>query len=178
MAKGRKSAIVGRGTIFVLAYDMRTAEAWADAHGLRKDRYRYVVNTDVFDVMGPNDTYAYVSGVDRTGDLYVRAMGIIRDRNLEWCGKDPYILVRDENGNVPPVTDVAPHDYDRPPGAAVIGPDGEPRDRPCLQCGRGSGAEVHRAVALMARCTCEGGPRSVIEVHDPDCSLHNTGVLT
>lgn len=142
MTKGRKSAVVGRGTIFVLAHDMRTAEAWADAHHLRKDRYRYVVNLDVFDVMGPNDTYAYVEGyVDHRH--HVEAMGIIRDRGLEWCGKDPYILVRDEDGTVPALPDVAPHGYDKPDGAAVLGPDGQPRDRPCLQCGRGGSAKVH-----------------------------------
>lgn len=102
MAGARKPAMVSRGTIFVLAENMVTAEAWAAAHGLDKDKYRYVVNETVLDIWGPNDTYAPVAGLDQAGERYIKLMAIVRERNLEWCGKDPYILVRGENGRPAP----------------------------------------------------------------------------
>lgn len=106
MARGRKPASVARGTIFVLAESMVKADEWAAAHGIGKDKYRYVVNADVFDVMGPNDTYAYVAGFDQAGSRYIELSGIVRDRDLEHCGKDAYILDRDpQTGRVPRVVE-------------------------------------------------------------------------
>ena len=32
--------------------------------------------------------------------------------------------------------------------------------------------------AVRARCTCQPGPRSTMEQHDPDCSLLKTGYLS
>lgn len=109
----KKAVVVERGTIFVLATDMVTADAWATAHRLGKDRYRYVVNPEVFDVMGGHDSYAVVAGYD-THPLHMVCMGIVRAKGLEWCEKDPHILCRDETGKVvrrPDEVDLYRHEY-------------------------------------------------------------------
>jgi hypothetical protein len=100
MARGRKAATVARGSVFVLAADMRTAEKWAAAVGLSKDRYRYAVNTAVFDVLGPHDSYGFVAGFERAGSRHTEIMGLVRRLDIPWCERDPYALVRGEDGTV------------------------------------------------------------------------------
>jgi hypothetical protein len=111
----KKGPMVSRGTIFVLADTMKTAEAWAAAHKLRKDRWRYAVNAEVFDVWGPNDTYAYVAGLDRDGERFMTLMCEVNARDLPWCERDAYILERDEQGRVPRRGETQARIADEPP---------------------------------------------------------------
>lgn len=104
MSGTRKRLGYIRGTTFIVAQDMRTAERWAEAVGLSKDKYRYVAVPEVFDVMGPNDDYAYVAGAD-LHPRHVEFMAVIRTKSLEWCQKDPYALVRDPATGMPPRRD-------------------------------------------------------------------------
>jgi hypothetical protein len=70
-----------QNTIFVIAKTMKTAEAWAIAHGVLRDRWRYAVNTRVFEVMGPRDQYVIVpTAPDRPDfDALMRA---VQDKHL------------------------------------------------------------------------------------------------